>query len=281
MTCPHCGAPLKEGSSYCSHCANQDNSQTQPKTAVPWWVKLLSVVIALSALLLGWNTFTAHDDVGENIRGQLTALKNNHITEAYYEYSSQNFETNVPLRSFQQFVQEFPILTKNKGITFTERVVQDDVASLKGTLTSLENVKVPIEYTLVKEKEKWKIQKIEFPPPVYSEAVTKLLNDPQSMRAVVEDQLKALKANDLTKAYSYGSKEFKEATDLEAFRKFVSRFPILTQYDSLDFQQTNLEDGNLKVNLQKDGSTTTLEFILGIEDEQWKIWGFRVLRSTN
>lgn len=283
MTCPHCGVPLKEGETFCSNCAQQKEmtSQTKSTAGAPWWVKILACIIALCALFLGWKTFASHDEIGESVQGQLEALHDNRVTEAYYQYSSRDFEKNIPLREFQQFVTAFPVLAHNKGINFTERSVKDNVANVKGTLTSLEDVKIPIEYSLVKENDKWKILKIEFPKPVSSEAVTELLHDPMAIRVPVEDQLKALKANDINKAYSYGSKEFKETTNLEAFEKFLSRFPILTQYETIDFQQPNMDEGNLEVHLQgKDETSAVIEYVLGIEDDQWKIWGFRVLKSS-
>lgn len=281
MSCPHCGAPLKEGEAVCPHCVKREerNSLNTPSAGAPWWVKLLATAIALCALFFGWRTFSSHDEIGETVQNQLKAFHDNQLTEAYYQYSSKDFEKNIPLKEFQQFAEAFPVLAKNKGIIFTERTVKDNVAELKGTLTTLEDVKVPVEYSLIKENDKWKILKIEFPKP-FHEAVMDVVADPQALRAPVEGQLKALKANEIDKAYNYGSKEFKETTDLAAFNKFLERFPILTQYETLKFQTPNLDEGTLHVDLEaKDGTLTGLEYVLGLEDNQWKIWGFRVVKN--
>jgi hypothetical protein len=282
MSCPHCGAPLKEGETVCPHCVKQEEriSHNTPTGGAPWWVKLLACAIALCALFLGWRTFSSHDEIGETVQNQLKAFHDNRLTEAYYQYSSKDFEKNIPLKEFQQFAETFPVLAHNKGIIFTERSVKDNTAEVKGTLTTLENVKVPIEYTLVKENDKWKVSKIEFPKP-FDEAVMEIVTDPKALRAPVEDQLKALKANEINKAYDYGSKEFKETTDLAAFNKFLERFPILTQYEALKFQAPNMDEGTLHVDLEdKNGTPTGLEYVLGLEDGQWKIWGFRVVKKT-
>lgn len=396
MLCSHCKAPIKEGDTFCSNCGQKISTTiTESKKGAAWWVKMFAAVVVFCAIIFGLKSFTAHDELDDAIQGQLIALRNNHLTEAYYEYGSHEFEENITLNAFREYVQQYPILTHNNGIHFTERKIENNVAEVKGTLSGTDNAIVPIEYTLVKEKDKWKILNIQLPalaslstsaadiheltdqkirselesllntqlkairendvtrayqdysdtkfreatslekfttfvkqlpilstfekvniismltqgnvveanvtleqgkivtPLIYefvqengvwkiksmivaeppSAAVMALLKDPEAMRKPVEEQLKALKDNDVSKAYSYATKEFREITSQDAFGAFLKRYPILSHYDSFDIKE--LQEGVLEVHLKDNTGTTTFEYFMGIEDDQWKINGLR------
>ncbi|MCB1111659.1 MAG: DUF4864 domain-containing protein [Chlamydiales bacterium] len=91
----------------------------------------------------------------------------------------------------------------------------------------------------------------------------------------VEEQLKALENDQVTKAYfNYTSKEFQEATSLTEFKEFLKRHPSLTEYQSYSFRSRSIENniGQLKGYLiSKSGGTTPIEYLLVKEDDEWKI----------
>ena len=101
--------------------------------------------------------------------------------------------------------------------------------------------------------------------------VFKITADPLK---VVNLQLEALKANDLEKAYTYCSAEFKKITNYQKFQDFVSGNPKLK--NSKEFTSSNREISQgvakLKGNLvSNEGSTTPVEFHLVREGRNWRV----------
>ena len=99
---------------------------------------------------------------------------------------------------------------------------------------------------------------------------------------VVDNQLEALRHNDVSKAYNaYTSKEFKEATSLDQFSTFVQAYPVFLNNQSAHFTQRSLEHNiaTLKGNLtSNDHVNTPIEFKLIKEDRKWKILSIRLLK---
>ncbi len=55
-SCPHCGAPLHEGASFCPNCAQSVNRRDEPKIPRPVWkrsVRAAAAFLTLAVLLLG------------------------------------------------------------------------------------------------------------------------------------------------------------------------------------------------------------------------------------
>ncbi len=91
---------------------------------------------------------------------------------------------------------------------------------------------------------------------------------------VVNQQLEAVRAGDLDKAYSYCSIGFKQTTNYESFRNFISSYPQMKT--SREFTSLNRDISNgtakLKGNLNgTDGSTTAAEYHLVREARNWRI----------
>jgi len=91
---------------------------------------------------------------------------------------------------------------------------------------------------------------------------------------VAENQLKAIREGDIIKAYSFTSKDFRSATTLEAFKKFVDAYPSLKNNKSVSFssRETNNGLGTLVGTLKSvDNGTTPIEYKLVKENDEWKI----------
>lgn len=100
----------------------------------------------------------------------------------------------------------------------------------------------------------------------------------------VQGQLSAFRSGDFEKAYSYTSKEFQDSTSLEAFKKSIDKIPALKNNESASLNQRTIENNNgmVKGTLKsKDGKTTSVEFKLIKEGENWKIIGIHVLPTTD
>ena len=102
----------------------------------------------------------------------------------------------------------------------------------------------------------------------------------------VQDHLKALKGNELTKAYyAYTSRQFQEQTPLEQFKEFVNAYPILQNHLKAQYGEAIMEDdrGEVIAKLFGDAidSTTDIAFYLNKEDNDWKIFGFELIDPKN
>lgn len=95
------------------------------------------------------------------------------------------------------------------------------------------------------------------------------------MGQAAQDQLDAIKTNQMTKAYyGYTSKDFQSSTSLDSFRKYVKAHPVLIHNAEAIFHTRSFDDniGILEGMLTaKNGSTIPVRYQLVKEDNQWKV----------
>ncbi|VEB36768.1 Predicted membrane protein [Legionella sainthelensi] len=94
-----------------------------------------------------------------SINHQLSALKTGDIEKAY-SYTSKDFQKVTSLSDFKKFIDQYPSLKNNKSAFFNERIVENNVGFVKGTLTAKDGAKTPVEYRLIWEDRAWKILNI-------------------------------------------------------------------------------------------------------------------------
>jgi TM2 domain-containing membrane protein YozV/Na+-transporting methylmalonyl-CoA/oxaloacetate decarboxylase gamma subunit len=88
------------------------------------------------------------------------------------------------------------------------------------------------------------------------------------------DQLSAIRAHDYAKAYSYTSNEFKKATTLEVFEKFVNSYPVLNDNKDSTFSNRQISNGIgiISGSLEaQDGTVMPVTYQLVKENGHWKI----------
>lgn len=99
------------------------------------------------------------------------------------------------------------------------------------------------------------------------------------MTRVVQEQLSALRASDMNKAYSYMAKASKTTVSLDDFKKYISHYPTMTSKASISIPERKIKNdtGYVKVLLKtNDGQEATVEYRLVKEDDAWKIVALRV-----
>lgn len=110
--------------------------------------------------------------------------------------------------------------------------------------------------------------------------VTIVLYATSGLTDTIYNQLSALRAGDLEKAYySYTSKDFQNATSLDDFKKFINLVPALNNNKSASFTERGFtnNEGTVKGTLQsKENITTPVEYKLRKEGGTWKILGIQV-----
>lgn len=95
----------------------------------------------------------------------------------------------------------------------------------------------------------------------------------------VRNQLAALRAGDIDKAYSYTSEDFRNATSLEAFNEFVNQVPALKDNESAAFTATsvNNNEGIISGTVRsREGTVTSIEYLLIYKNGVWRIEGIKI-----
>ena len=95
----------------------------------------------------------------------------------------------------------------------------------------------------------------------------------------INNQLAALKAGDVDKAYSFTSRDFQNATSLADFQKFVDLYPAIKNNARTKFISKDVTGDNAKLTgtlISVDGISTPIEYLLIKEEGAWKILGIQV-----
>lgn len=158
MFCKNCAAPIDEKANYCSSCGHAQNTTGKSNAAPKWFKWLLGFVIA--AGIAGFFLAANAEDLTDAVYDQLKALKKNKITEAYYSFTSKEFQEATSLEQFKAFLTAYPILTQTKGIRFIDKINSENIGTLEAFLTNADNKEIKAQYRIIKEGDKWKILSI-------------------------------------------------------------------------------------------------------------------------
>lgn len=167
MYCKNCGASLSPNVNYCSNCGHStkenpvqpSDSQKLTTNKSPLWFKAL---LCLVAIILGGSILMAliSEDLTDTVKDQLKAIRKGQITEAYYDFTSKKFQESTPLELFREFINKYPAFSQNQSVQFNDRNVNNHIGTLETILTTSNNDKIPVEYKLIKENDKWKVLSI-------------------------------------------------------------------------------------------------------------------------
>lgn len=137
----------------------QPDSNIPKKRKIPIWGKIL-IGIAIFIVLVIVIASATTSPVVKPAEEQLTLLENGKIEEAY-NMTSEEFQQSTSLEKFKNFIETYPILAENKGHSFNERSFENNIGTVRGTLTAEDGTRVSIEYKLIKENGEWKILSVE------------------------------------------------------------------------------------------------------------------------
>lgn len=118
---------------------------------VAWFLLFVGVIFAFVLFLTSGLIYS--------IDQQLSALQSGNMEKAY-SYTSKDFQKATSLSEFKKFIDQYPSLKNNESSFFNERVIENNVGIVKGTLTAKDGAKTPITYRLIWEDGKWKILNI-------------------------------------------------------------------------------------------------------------------------
>jgi hypothetical protein len=131
------------------------------KKTMPLWFKIVCTLSVVALMLVIGGILFTESWVGV-VERQLNELKEGDIEQAYYLYTSKEFQITTPFDKFRSFIEAHPILFQKPSARFPTRSLHQNVSTLQGKLTNFNHKPIPIEYQLIKEGGKWKILSIHF-----------------------------------------------------------------------------------------------------------------------
>lgn len=99
------------------------------------------------------------------------------------------------------------------------------------------------------------------------------------LTGIIQNELIALRAGDIEKAYSYTSPDFQNITSYEDFKNFIDQVPALKDNKSASFSGIKVVNDKGLVSgtvIGNDGTSTPVEFLLIREGKVWKIEGISI-----
>lgn len=236
--------------------------------------KLFGIGVMSALLFLMFLVYffsVAHQNEEETvIKSQLEAIRENRFTEAYYAFTSKEFQKATSLDQFKRFIKNFPLFTEEYTLRFQP---EDQQGNVKARLIGKEN-QMAVLFTLTKEDKDWHVKGIEI---VQREAND--VNAPDFNVGIfqkpIKDYMEMLKGGSVDQAYhELTSASFQEATSLEAFKAFLKEFPVFHTFKNLNFMKLTFNNniGVYTVNLEgEDAMVYHLKYELIKEKGIWKI----------
>jgi hypothetical protein len=89
-------------------------------------------------------------------KAQLKDIQDQKFTEAYQNFSSQEFKEATSEESFREFIKRYPILTHYHVVSFHKPTIRNGVGTLSVILQS-DQIAAYVKYYLIYEDQQWKI----------------------------------------------------------------------------------------------------------------------------
>jgi hypothetical protein len=250
---------------------------TQPnKTKFPFWLKIFGSVCFLGALL-ALVFHQSFSELNSVVEGQLSVLRTKKITEAYYAYSSQEFQANTSFENFKEFIKANPIFLNNTSAVIQDKTLDSDKGRVNLTLYIGQEKEADIVYDLIKENDSWKILKIQLQGKESFSSEDS--STTEALLAPIKTQLKAFQKHDTLGAYKdLVSKKFQKTLPFDKFKIFVLQHSILNEFNNFDFKRHSIEghQGSATVILNSLKEIVAVRYNLIEENQHWKIADMRI-----
>lgn len=96
------------------------------------------------------------EDLIEVAKTQLKDIQDQKLTDAYQNYSSQEFKEATSEEAFREFIKRYSILTHYHVVSFHKPVIRNGVGTLSVILQS-DQIAAYVKYYLIYEDQRWKI----------------------------------------------------------------------------------------------------------------------------
>jgi hypothetical protein len=129
---------------------------------------LFAGVLTMCVGVIFVTVLLATDSLTSVVKAQLAAIRAGELDKAY-GYSAAGFQEETSYTAFKTFVNTYPVIRNNTGVSFTVRELENDQGYLQGVVHSKQG-ELPIEYQLVLENKTWKILGLRVNPAAEEEA---------------------------------------------------------------------------------------------------------------
>lgn len=282
MFCTKCGIRLTDDKQKCCQACSHvvEKNRSSKKFSL---FKFFSLMVLCFLPIVIFVELKKENDLQFVVEEQLKALKNNHITEAYYHFSSKEFQKNVSLEKFHDWYEKHPILSKYNRTQFAPQNIEGTEGEITGLLIGEKNDLNSIEVKFVKEGKGWKISELvveddkKTEKSVVNEEVRPLDNtDP--IQKIIFNQLDKIKKNDLKAAFKYFSGSL-DPSMFKDFKEYTDQFPILKTFKSISVLKTSItdEEQDFLLLLSNKSAEAELVYALIKEDNAWKVADFQFI----
>ncbi len=130
------------------------------------WLKIIGLILVgflvFVALIIGvafWAT-SAPADEAQTFVNLISADQ----LEDAYDRTANQFKEVVSKDQFEEFVAQYTVLTSPSTTSFNYRSVENNLATMQGTITAQDGTVSPITVQLVQENDTWKVLNIDLNP---------------------------------------------------------------------------------------------------------------------
>lgn len=209
------------------------------------------------------------------VQEELTLFAKGKIRQVYDDMIAKETKATVSFDNFQLFVQNYPALSSHTSVNILEPSFDNGVGKIIAEVIGDQGTTV-IEYNLTPEEGRWKIlgMHIASTPQESTGEATPSSYKVRDLVAAIEAFLSALRANEMTKAYEYTSKEFQYANSQADFELFFSKHPEFAQSQASRFEKEVFNNAIATFSGQlilPQNKVMPVEFDLVQDEGKWKI----------
>lgn len=230
----------------------------------------ISLIIGLLALSFGvvfWDHLSG-DDAENTFIEHFQAIKDQKLTEAYFAYTSKDFQKSTSLDQFKTFIRSIAQIGSDSSLKIEEKHTGENQRSILALITRPETDPIYFHIDLVKEDDGWKIVSWHQSSP-----------EERAQIALLEKTLDLIHAKKSDEAYSTATgTEFRKITTPEGFVDFLENYPILSAFTTSELLDITTEHHHpvVYIRLQNELQEATIAFTLEQEQGTWKIRGIQV-----
>lgn len=277
--CPFCNAPLEQEGKFCPHCGKERLSGQEKKSRFGIYVTLALLLAALFLFFFSGFEGTSAESV---VKDQLKAIQENKLTEAYYAYTSKEFQAATSLDEFKKFIKGFPLFTEKDESDLETLAPQGKLKVVKGVLKKNHLRPLTVHYQLIDEDGSLKILNLKVIPAT-NEEDDLLRKQYKEVLVPLEAIIGKIKSGSIDEVYNTFSPGFREVTTLPQFKLFLDHFQILTQFESYDLLDVvkNGDAAIVKLEMRSKKLLGVVDYTLVKEGEEWRLRGIQVISQQH
>lgn len=244
---------------------------------------LIIAGLLLASVLITCLSWIRADTPQKKVREELQAIKDNKLTEAYYAYTSKEFQAATSLDDFKKFLKSIPILAQPSSLDLETLPDLNDLKIVKVVVKGAEGNLVALHFQVIKQDNQWKILNIKAIPSSQEESPNFEAKHGDVL-STLNTFLNFLDEGKLDSAYrDLTSEGFKSTSTLTTFKEFVSQFPIFRNF--IDFEVIDISENEnaliTKTKLRDPELITVVDFTFVQDADKWLIRGIQIASQTH